>query len=134
MVESSHLLRDLDILTANGKIPGLLCNMQFFVVVTSLSARMEFMNETSFVACSNKYNKKIITICNNQLLLKLKKQELKKNPGKLLPISRNFFSGGWQVWKHGQRRERHLSNCANEEWPRYRTKVQSSKFEVWRWN
>ena len=54
MVESSHLLRDLDILTANGKIPGLLCNMQFFVVVTFLSARMEFMNETSFVAFSNK--------------------------------------------------------------------------------
>ena len=69
MVESSHLLRDFDILTANGKIPGLLCNMQF-VVVTFLSARMEFMNETSFVACSNKYNQKIITICNNQLLLK----------------------------------------------------------------
>ena len=33
---------DLDIHTANGKIPGLLCNIQF-VVVTFLSARVEFM-------------------------------------------------------------------------------------------
>ena len=34
--------RDLDIRTANGKIPGFLCNIQF-VVVTFLSARVEFM-------------------------------------------------------------------------------------------